>query len=220
MDIEKIKSFFAGLPQPTETGWKYIKIAIVAIVLLVAAFATGRYTVPTKIVEQRVEVEKKVEVVRIDEQKVLELTAQLKIAEDRVAELNKKVHKTEHTVKKPDGTVEVTKTEDTDTSSSSHSHTDTTSNTTEKQVEIKYVDRIVEVQHEVVVTKIVDAEKPQWLIGPMVGVNFRDLTVPQGVFTGPFSFGATVERRIAGPVFVGVWGVTSGQVGISALIEF
>ena len=58
--------------------------------------------------------------------------------------------------------------------------------------------------------------KPQWKVQGLVGLNSMGLTQPL--------YGAGVERRILGPISVGVWGLTGGSNGatggLSLSIEF
>jgi len=51
--------------------------------------------------------------------------------------------------------------------------------------------------------------KPQWKAQGLVGLS-KDGEV----------YGAGIERRIIGPVFMGAWGNTAKQVGISLSVEF
>lgn len=53
--------------------------------------------------------------------------------------------------------------------------------------------------------------KPQWRVQGMVGYR--------GQLDRPM-YGAGIERRILGPVFVGAWGNTEKQFGLSAGFEF
>lgn len=52
--------------------------------------------------------------------------------------------------------------------------------------------------------------KPQWKAQGLVGISARD----------PMFYGADVERRILGPVFVGLWANTNKEIGASFSIEF
>lgn len=60
-------------------------------------------------------------------------------------------------------------------------------------------------------TKIVENGKPQWKVGV-------DLT-PRNPQLGHF-YGARVDRRILGPVFVGAFGNTDRTLGLSLGVEF
>lgn len=156
---------------------------LLLVVLLPVAFISGRYTAPVKIVEKRVEVtveklvevEKKTDTTKIDE------------------ELNKHTHK-ERTVEiKPDGTQVVKETTDTNTEKNT------------KEVEVKYVDRevVVEKKIEVTVEKIVESGKPDWTVTARVGVDINRLLNPSVV--NPILVGVEIDRRIIGPFKAGVW---------------
>src|SRR5436190_8856090 len=52
---------------------------------------------------------------------------------------------------------------------------------------------------------------PQWRLGPMVGLDWH---------SGQRTYGGLVERRILGPISLGVWGLSSGQAGAVVTAEF
>ncbi len=195
-----------------------IACLVVAVACLAGGGVIGRVTAPTpeaKVIVQEKIVEK--EKLVIDEKRMEEEITK------RVAEIKKETdrHTVKHEVIKPDGTRETTTT------------TDTHSTTTEVKTEIKYVDRIVErevtkyVDREVVKTVTIEPQLKQWRASLMAGVQ-------PGLFPPtlqPWAVGAHVERRVAGPVWAGVW--TMGnfstaptpafnglQAGISVGLEF
>jgi len=57
------------------------------------------------------------------------------------------------------------------------------------------------------------SQKAQWKVQGLAGIRIDD-------FRGPQIYGVGIERRIIGPVFVGVWGNTDKQVGLSVGLEF
>lgn len=63
-------------------------------------------------------------------------------------------------------------------------------------------------------SKVSDAPKAQWLVGPMVGLGLDLKPV----------YGAHVERRIVGPVWAGAWGLGGPAgftaAGVSVSLEF
>lgn len=179
-----------------------------AVGALAAAFITGRYTVPTKVVEK----EKVVE--HIDETKVAELSETINTLRGRITELESETHIEEETVEKPDGTKTTKKT------------TDTKSKSTEKVVETVYVDREVKVvetkvvDREVTKEKRVETRRPDWRISAFAGVNVADPGFkPTPPYVSPV-LGLGVERRMIGPVHVGIFGMTNKTVGLSASFEF
>jgi len=93
----------------------------------------------------------------------------------------------------------------------------------EKKIETiktEYVDRVVEKD------RIVTPVLAQWHVGVMAGVAPHFDNVP----SSPIMLGVDVERRIVGPVFVGVWGmagspvtglnIVNGAAGIKVGVEF
>lgn len=65
----------------------------------------------------------------------------------------------------------------------------------------------VEVVREVEVVRQVRAPLPDWRLSGMVGL---DIPGAHAVY------GASVERRILGPIHVGAWGLSSGSFGVAA----
>jgi hypothetical protein len=85
------------------------------------------------------------------------------------------------------------------------------------RVEVREIERVVYRDREI--EKKVELVPRNWRAGALVGLDVsRASLVPPS--PGPLVFGAHVERRIAGPVWVGAWGVTSGAVGLSLAVEF
>jgi hypothetical protein len=203
---------------------KYLVYAGVVLALLATAFVIGRYTAPAKIVEKVEvrEVEKQVVVEKVDEKKLEELTLQVQQTLHQLSQLKKSIHKERTKVTHADGRTEEKEVVDVNVSRTVES---VQVQEVEKQV-VVVQEKAVEVEKQVVVEKVVEkekivtAEKPQWKVGPMVGVNLKELNVGQSLTTGPLSYGAHVERRIAGPVFVGAWGLSSGQAGVIVTVEF
>lgn len=60
-------------------------------------------------------------------------------------------------------------------------------------------------------SKTVTYTKPSWLVGAMAGVD-----VP-GRQTG---YGAFAERRVLGPLYLGGYGLSTGQTGVSLGVQF
>lgn len=50
---------------------------------------------------------------------------------------------------------------------------------------------------------------PDWRVSGLVGLSRQDLV-----------YGASIERRVLGPVHAGVWGLSSGAVGLSVGFDF
>ncbi len=55
-------------------------------------------------------------------------------------------------------------------------------------------------------------DKPSWKVAGLAGLSLNSLTTPV--------YGGQIERRIIGPVSVGVWGLTNSTGGVLLSIEF
>lgn len=68
----------------------------------------------------------------------------------------------------------------------------------------------------------VTAYKPQWRVGALLGFNVGGVHLtPLSVGSDAFAWGAFAERRIAGPFFVGLWGLSTGpSFGLTLSMEF
>jgi hypothetical protein len=207
---------------------RYLIYAGLLVAALVTSYAFGRYAVPEKLVEVEkvkfVEVEKERVIERIDSAKLQELIEQNRRFWEQLTELKKSIRREEYRVEHPSGMVETRKTEDINIEKvvreSEIKYVDREVRVVEVRVEEKLVEVEKVVEKEVFREKLVLAGKPQWKITPMVGVNIRDIQIAQGLTTGPLTYGGMVERRIIGPVFAGVWGLSSGQAGIAVTVEF
>ncbi len=196
MTLDSLKLFWARYHKPVLAG--------AVICLCVGSYAIGRYATAPEVVYQEkvveVEVEKVVEVEKIVEKKVYVASTQKR----------ERRHTTE--VKAPDGTV--TKTETVDTGEKTDVKT-TEDRATERVVEkevVKYVDREVQAAR---------TNPPDWKATPLLGANLPAILGAKAFDPlKQLSAGLNVERRIAGPFSAGVWGLSSGQVGVSVTIEF
>jgi len=74
----------------------------------------------------------------------------------------------------------------------------------------KSVDTIKQVEHESQV-KVVENNKPQW----KVSAQFAPKNVKYEYF-----YGAQIERRILGPIFIGAFGNLDHTLGLSVGLEF
>lgn len=61
------------------------------------------------------------------------------------------------------------------------------------------------------IIKIVENAKPQWKASALAGYNL-DKSAPV--------YGVAVDRRILGNIYMGAWGTTDKQVGLSVSMEF
>ena len=55
------------------------------------------------------------------------------------------------------------------------------------------------------------AKRPDWLVGVSAGSQLSHLGL---------TYGASVDRRVIGPVFAGVYGRTDGEFGLNVRLEF
>lgn len=102
------------------------------------------------------------------------------------------------TVQKKDGTV-ITREVDT---ASKKTHEEIS----EAKTEIHYVDRIV------TETKIVEAQRSRLKVGAMVQTSLTHF--------GQLNYGGQVEYRLIGPIWIGGYGLSSGQLGATLGFEF
>jgi len=159
---------------------------IVVIVLLAVAFATGRYTVPTKIVT-KTETQTVEKIVTQVQTQYVEKKVYVTAQKDNVTT-------TVDVVKKPDGTEE-TKTTTIDLTQTNSTSTDQASSTS--------VDKTTEDEStKSQTTKIVDSLKPQWHLSLHGGAGAQ---FGLGAISPKIDFGVQAERRILGPVFMGIY---------------
>jgi len=209
--VATAKKTFAWLKSPKGRG---VAIVLGILLLFGVGYAVGRYAAPTKTV---VTTQTKV-VTQVKEHVIVKHDVQVKMVAHKVYIRAKaqNTHTVTETTKKPDGTV-VTKTT-TDTSSS-----DVTANTEGKKTEAAshtVADKTEEKKQVATkkTKKVVENNRPNWAISPMVGVNLSGLKLTNPVFKPVF--GLQVERRIVGPFSVGAWGLSSGQVGVELTVRF
>lgn len=181
------------------TARRWFIAAAVGVLALAASFGAGRYSAPEHVREKVVTVERQVRAETKAETHQA-ATSQATAATERV------VWRT-RTIVRPDGTRETTR--EGERGASSTTDTRTAVNDTKVETRIEYRDR-VELRE-----KTVDRARPDWRAGALVGVRGLSLR-PQ--------FGALVERRILGPVSVGVYGTGSsaglGSVGAVLTVGF
>lgn len=182
-------------------NWKATSLAVIVVVVACAtAFYAGRTSAPVtveeKIVDRVVEVEK----IRWETRTKLVLVKDTERARDTKIVI----------VESPDGSkrTEIHETE----RESIKERTDL------NQKEVVYQDRIV--FQDRTVEKLVEADRPNWRIGVLAGVDASMVDFRNPVADQPWKVGAEVQRRIIGPVQGGVWGFTDGSVGLSLSWEF
>jgi hypothetical protein len=104
------------------------------------------------------------------------------------------------TTKLPDGTVKEHEEEHEDTKVSEKTNADV--NAVTKVTEAEKVS--------------VESSKPQWIVSVLGGAQVALGPQP----SASLAFGASVQHRLVGPVFVGAWGLSTGAVGAAISLEF
>lgn len=208
MSDEMIQGGVAGVAVIKKT--KLILLCILGGVgLLGLGFATGRYAAPDKVV-----VSEKIKVVETEKVVTVE---KVRVERVVVSDEKKKVHTEEYQVKHPDGTEEKKTT------------TDENVDTVVHEQDTKYVDRwnerIVEKEVYRDREKTVYRDRPQWSLGVGAGFSIPEATGSKAGYRlldplGPVILQADVNRRILGPISAGVWGNTSGVVGVGLKLDF
>lgn len=166
------------------TARRWFIAAAVGLLLLAASFGAGRYTAPVRTVEKTVTVERHV---RSETKAETHAAA----ASQATAATERVVWRT-RTIVLPDGTRETTR--EGERGASSTTDTRTAVNDTKVETRIEYRDRIEWRE------KTVDARRPDWHAGALVGVRGLSLR-PQ--------FGGVIERRVLGSASVGLYGIGS-----------
>lgn len=186
---------------------KHWKVALVVggVLLLLIGYGAGAMKQPRVVEKEVIKTQVQDHIVykdRVVEKKVY------------VAEEQKHVRETTTTTKKPDGTVVTQTTTDTDVDNKKHVDTDKTED--QQKTEDKVITQVVEK------TKLVDKELT-WRLGAGVGYSFP-YTLGQGTLGIPGLNGwvvqASIERRIIGPVWMGLWGNTQGTFGLNASVQW
>jgi hypothetical protein len=174
--------------------WAFVKAhwrPVAAVGSIALAFLFGRFSAPTRTVERAVE-------------HTVYRDREVKVQEAAKVEIQERVVFRDRTIiKRVDGTVIQRDVERTDTGQA------TATATRQEETRVEYRDR------EVVKEKRVDAPK-DWSVALLVGSSLS--LKPIGL--GPVVYGASVQRRIIGPVSVGLWGLSNGTGGLSAGVTF
>lgn len=163
---------------------------------LALAFALGRFS--ARAPDERLEV---AEVQEVQETKEVEETTSEERTEERQEERIRIVYRDRW--RTPEGVERETELElDADTARSVLE---------EARIETRVEVREVEVVRELEVERIVRTPLPDWRVSGMVGLEI-DRVAPV--------YGLQVERRILGPIHLGVWGLSAGAVGLGVSVAF
>lgn len=169
-------------------------LATGGVFCLVVGYVIGRLLVPARIEEREKVITKVVEV----QTKQKEETRR----ENDKADLRENVKWKIREIHYPNGSVERTAEGERGRSSESEK----TREEARRETEIRYVDKIQTVEK----LKIVEAEKAKWALGVHGGYSLHGAQI----------YGATVERRILGPAWVGIFANTSKAAGLSVRVEW
>lgn len=192
-------------------------IVAVAVALVVAGYAGGRYMTPAKVVTTEHVVYQDHEVTHtvVDTQKILDALQTMNRQND--------IHVTRVVEKSKDGSVKVTETRDDESKTQQTAQT----HEAEKQVETKVVEKVVYQDREVTKT-VVNQVRPQWSLALQPGFQFGDALgggrssydllrlVPFQHLVG----NVVLERRLLGPILVGAWANTRLDGGLSLRLEW
>jgi hypothetical protein len=215
VETAALGEFTTGVILPS---FKTRAVKVVGIVaLVVGAYAYGRFGQPAKVVttEKVVTVAQTQTVTTVDTQRVL----------DAIADVKKtvKTHKVVVVDKKPTGETTTTITTDSQASSDSQAQTQNKTNTAAQtqQTQIIYKDREV--------TKTVtDQTRPGWSLELDPGIDFAALAGRTTYSLLPSTgnpilhytvIGASVQKRLFGPLYGGVWANTSGAGGLTLRLD-
>lgn len=193
---------------------KLIPITIIIILVALIGYGTGRMSAPVKtVVEERIKVE------QVEKQVVVEkVKTDLQVVYVQTGQKN--THTETMTEKRPDGTVITKVIENTQTKT--EVKTDTNLNKVSDMIKIN--EKTVAIDQSKVVTTVRDSHN--WSVSVQPGIDFAGLAgkstynALDGLAIKHFVVGASVERRLIGPMFGGVWGNTQGTGGVSIKLEF
>lgn len=169
-------------------------LATAGVFCLAAGYALGRYAAPARVEERERVVTQTVEVAAKQKE-------ESRVQTSSVAQRNETRWRVVYR-RSSDGAVEATA----ESEAASQSQAAERDKETKREVEVRYVDRKVEVER----LKIVEAAKPQWSVAAGAGLQAG----PRAVYRGQ------VERRIIGPIWAGVYATTSKEIGAQVRFEW
>lgn len=172
----------------------------------------------------------KPDVVRVEEKiKTIEVEKQVVVVQEKVrveivkvkdTQVVERWHREKTEERRPDGTVIAKEVEDRNIDSIVRERENST------EVKVVEVEKQVVVERKVEVFREVKPVLPDWHVGVLAGVAPR-FDAP---LASPIMLGLEGERRIAGPLWLGIWGmagspatglnITNGAIGIKASMEF
>jgi hypothetical protein len=185
---------------------KVCLVTLAALVLAGGGYATGRYVAPDKVVT------KEKVVTQIQEKVVVQTKTEVQVVHD--VAIQKDVHIVRVETKAKDGTTTVTTTEDDKSKTQAQTKANATNATQQVVTKIVYQDREV--------TKTVERLRPQWSVSlqPGFSLGTSQYNLLSALPVTHVMANVVVERRILGPVFMGVWGSSHADAGLSLRVEF
>lgn len=169
-----------------------LKVVGACLVFAVLGFLVGRYSAPQKVIERE-----SVKIQKVETQ-VVAVQEKVRVEKVYVSDTKQSIHREEHTTEHPNGLKETFKSEDINTEK------------VVKQHDIQYVDRDVvkyvenKVVEQKLVEKIVESSKPQWHASVLAGTPLS--------LSPSLTVGASVQRRMVGPFYLGAWAHTTTRL--------
>ena len=171
---------------------KYLKISLVTIAIAALGYGFGRFTAPSKVIEiEKIRTIEIEKIVEIEKEVIKEVTVE-----------NKNINTTTTITEYPDGRKETVITV-----------VDLTTIGIEKDTE-KDTERDMEkdTTSSIDKTKITIYKKTQWKLTGLAGFELGNWTTPV--------YGALIEKRILGPIYVGGWALSNKTIGVGLSFEF
>lgn len=195
----------------------FVVLTLMALALVGAGFAGGRYSVPEF---QREEAREKLiyvdrVVASVDTDKILNALKAISEVKD--------VHTKKKTIKLPDGTV----TTETETIDKTKTDTKEQVQVKERVVETRIEEKLVYKDRETI--KTIERSRSTWALELMPGFDFagalgsgppRYNLLPDSTFLKHAVLGMSIQRRIVGPLSAGLWANSAGMGGLVLRWEF
>ena len=185
-----------------------------AVVLLVGAFVTGRYTAPVE--ERIVEIEKKIFIEKEHKTVVQQIDIKELMRQVQKTALRNNVERTIVKVENPDGTTTTTTKETDKSTTDTETKTDTDTETSERN-EVIVIKEVIKIQEKI---KIVEKKlRLDWSAAVDVGYYLPSLWgegLQRNLLPGDMIIGASVDRKILGPFSLGIWANTAWGAGVQA----
>ena len=180
----------------------------ILVVLLASSFFVGRYTTQATVV-----VQEKIKIQEVEKQVVV-VQKEVEVKVVKVVEKVTDAAKTTVVQTKPDGTSTTTITENTH----SDTHTNTNTDATGKDTVVASKES-AKTSEQSKVTQT--SSQPNWAVGVQGGYSLQDAgkSYVPGLPTRTV-LGVTVEKRLAGPFFVGLWANNYAMLGASLRVTF